>query len=176
MQNSLLANRIVKVTHKFGHFIEIASGIFCVIFFASMFGVTLLGVFFRYIMANPFEWTEELARYLMLSMTFLAINIALRREEHITIVFLIQKLPAKISKILYYFVALLIGFFLIILIKQGYLMTTQTLLRTGTLTISMFWPYLFVPLGALLTFVQLIITITKKVSSDLGFICQDIKQ
>jgi TRAP-type C4-dicarboxylate transport system permease small subunit len=33
----------------------------------------------------------------------------------------------------------------------------------------MFWPYLFVPLGAFLTLIQLIINIIKKVYVQLGF-------
>ena len=167
--------QILEVSNKLGYLIEITSGAFCVLLFAAMIVVTLLGVFFRYVMLNPFEWSEELARFLMLCLSFLAINIALRKREHIAIQFLVQKLPNKISKVLDYFVNILIGLFLIVLMKQGYLMTTRTLLTTSTLNISMFWLYLTVPLGAFLTLLQLILNVTKKTISEFAPISHEIK-
>jgi len=174
MQNRSGLTQIIEVSNKIGYLFEMASGTFCVLLFSAMIVVTLLGVFFRYIMRNPFEWTEELARFLLLWMSFLAINIALRKREHIRIKFLTEKMPEKISKVLDYFVDLLIGFFLIVLIKQGYLMATRTLLTTGTLGVTMFWPYLAVPLGAFLTFLQLILNMTKKIILEFGPISREI--
>jgi TRAP-type transport system small permease protein len=167
--------QIIAASDKLGYFIEMTSGTFCVLLFAAMILVTLLGVFFRYVMLNPFEWTEELARFLMLGLSFLAINIALRKREHIAIQFLAQKLPNKISKVLDYFVDILIGLFLIVLMKQGYLMATRTLLTTSTLNISMFWIYLTVPLGAFLTLLQLILNMTKKTISEFRPISHEIE-
>ena len=175
MQERSRLTQIVEVSNKLGYLIEMTSGTFCVLLFAAMIGVTLFGVFFRYVMLNPFEWTEELARFLMLYMSFLAINIALRKREHIAIQFLVQKLPNKISKILDYLVDLLIGLFLIVLMKQGYLMATGTLLTTATLSITMFWPYLSVSLGAFLTLLQLILNMTKKIISEFAPISHEIK-
>lgn len=174
MQEKSRLIQIAGVSDKLGYLIEMTSGAFCAFLFAAMLGVTLFGVFFRYVMLNPFEWTEELARFLMLYMSFLAINIALRKREHIAIQLLAQKLPNKISKILDYFVDLLIGFFLILLIKQGYLMATRTLLTTSTLNISMFLPYLAVPIGAFLTLIQLILNMTKKIISEFGTISHEM--
>jgi TRAP-type C4-dicarboxylate transport system permease small subunit len=144
------------------YLVEVTSGTFCVILFATMTLVTLLGVFFRYVMLNPFIWTEELSSLLMVCMSFLAINIAFRRREHITISFLVEKLPDKIVNALDYLVNIMIGLFLIVLMKQGYLMATRTIITTSTLKISMFWPYLAVPVGAFLTLVQLILYIIEK--------------
>ena len=168
MQERSRLAQIADVSNKLGFLVEMASGAFCVFLFAAMIMITLLGVFFRYIMLNPFEWTEELARLLMLCLSFLAINIALRKREHIAIKFLVQKLPNNISKVFDYFVDLLIGLFLIVLMKQGYFMATRTLLTTSTLHISMFWPYLTVPIGASLTLLQLILNMTKKTISEFG--------
>ena len=162
--------QIAEVSDKLGFLVEVTSGAFCVFLFAAMIMVTLLGIFFRYVMLNPFEWTEELARFLMLGLSFLAINIALRKREHIAIKFLVQKFPNNISKVFDYFVDLLIGLFLVVLIKQGYLMATRTLLTTSTLNISMFLPYLTVPIGAFLTLLQLILNITIKTIAEFATI------
>jgi len=174
MQDRSQPTNVLEVLDKIGYLIEITSGTFCVFVFAAMIVVALLGVFFRYVMLTPFVWTEELARLLMLCLSFLAINIALRKGEHIAIQFLVQKLPNNISKVFDYFVDLLIGLFLIVLMKQGCLMATRTLLTTSTLNISMFWPYLIVPIGAFLTLLQLILNVTKKIISEFGPISQEI--
>ena len=62
-----------------------------------------------------------------------------------------------------YCIDMLVGLFLYFLLKQGYLMTTRTLMTTSTLDISMFWIYMAVPLGAFLTVIQLILNVTMKV-------------
>jgi TRAP-type C4-dicarboxylate transport system permease small subunit len=60
----------------------------------------------------------------------------------------------------------LVALFLYYLLKQGYLMTTRTLMTTSTLNISMFWIYMSVPLGAFLTVIQLILNVTMKVLKE----------
>ena len=177
MQAKSRFTQIVEVSDKLGHLIEMSSGAFCVFLFAIMIFVALLGIFFRYIMLNPFQWSEELARYLMAALSFLAINIALRRKQHIAIQLLttkLSKLSDKIPKVLDYFVDLLIGLFLIVLVKQGYTMATQTFIETSTLHISMFWPYITVPLGAFLTLLQLVLIMIKKIISEFAPISNEI--
>jgi TRAP-type C4-dicarboxylate transport system permease small subunit len=98
----------------------------------------------------------------------LSFNIALRKREHIAIPAFVDRLPPRVSKLLDYLVDILIGFFLIVLIKQGYLMTTRTLMSASTIHISMFWIYIFVPVGASLTLLQLILGMIKKVLSGFG--------
>jgi len=154
------------VLDKIGYFIEMGSGFFCVLFFASMTAVVILGVFYRYVMKDPFQWSEEAARFLMLWLGFLAINIALRRDEHIGIDTVAKALPSIVSKILGYVIHLMIGYFLIILLAKGYRMTTGTIMTAASMPISMFWIYLSVPLGILLTLIQLLLNITKKILSE----------
>jgi TRAP-type C4-dicarboxylate transport system permease small subunit len=168
MQDRSRLIQIIEVSDKIGYLIEMTSGALSVLFFATMTIITLLGVLFRYVMINPFEWTEEMARFLVLCMWLLSFNIALRKREHIAITAVVQGLPPKLSKLLGYCVDILIGFFLIVLIKQGYLMTTRTLMTASTIDISMFWIYLFVPVGALLTLFQLALGIAKKILSEFG--------
>lgn len=174
MQERSRLSQIIEVSDKLGYLIEMTSGAFCVLLFATMTVVALLGVFFRYVMISPFEWTEELARFLMLSLSFLAINIGLRKREHIALLFVVERLPNKISKVIDYCVDLLIILFLIVLIREGYLMTTRTIMTGGFLKISMFWPYLTVPLGAFLALLQHILNMTKKTLSDFATISHEI--
>jgi TRAP-type C4-dicarboxylate transport system permease small subunit len=163
MEDCAFQKKIIVVVDKIGHVIEMAVGSFCVLIYAAMIGAALLGVLFRYVMLSPFEWTEELARFLMLWLGFLAMNIALRRNQHIALNFLGGLLPPALLRLIGYCIDVLVGLFLYYLLKQGYLMTTRTLITTSTLNLSMFWIYMAVPLGAFLTVIQLILNVTMKV-------------
>ena len=138
MKKSSAINTLIVPLDKIGHVIEMVVGSFCVFIYAAMIGVALLGVVFRYVMLSPFEWTEELARFLMLWLGFLAMNIALRRNQHIAIDFLGQRLPPAVLRWIGYCIDVLVGLFLYYLAKQGYLMTTRTLMTASTLGVSMF--------------------------------------
>ena len=166
MEDRSFRENIILLSDKFGHVIEMAVGSFCVLIYAAMIVAALLGVVFRYIMLSPFEWTEEVARFLMLWLGFLAMNIALRKNQHIAINFFGDRLPPILLRLIGYCIDVLVGLFLYYLLKQGYLMTTRTLMTTSTLNLSMFWIYMAVPLGAFLTVIQLILNVTIKVLKE----------
>ena len=166
MKDHGLRERIILTSDKIGHVIERVVGSFCVLIYGAMIVAALLGVVFRYIMLSPFEWTEEVARFLMLWLGFLAMNMALRRNQHIAINFFGNRLPPLLMRLLGYCIDGLVGLFLYYLLKQGTLMTTRTLMTASTLNISMFWIYMAVPLGALLTVIQLILNVTMKVLKE----------
>jgi TRAP-type C4-dicarboxylate transport system permease small subunit len=164
---------VLKLLDTLGFLLEMSSGFASVIFFAGMTAVALLGVIFRYVMVNPFEWTEEIARFTMLIVCFLAINIAFRKNEHIAITSFVEMLPSMVIKVLDYCNHALMAFFLVILIKQGFRMSLGTLMTASTIHISMGWIYMFVPLGALLTLIQLVIRVTEKVFAEFGILLND---
>jgi TRAP-type C4-dicarboxylate transport system permease small subunit len=51
--------------------------------------------FFRYFLDMPLGWTEELARYLLISVAFLGLPVVTRRGEHIAIDLFVEMLPAS---------------------------------------------------------------------------------
>ena len=166
MEDRTFREKIILTSDKIGHIIERVVGSFCVLIYGAMIAAALLGVVFRYIMLSPFEWTEEVARFLMLWLGFLAMNLALRRNQHIAINFFGDRLPPGLSRLIGYCIDVLVGLFLYYLLRQGYLMTTRTLMTASTLNISMFWIYMAVPLGAFLTVIQLILNVTMKVLKE----------
>ncbi len=69
-----------------------------------MFWLLALDVFYqfftRYVLANSASWTEEIARYLLIIVTFLGASMAVRRNTHIQVEFLYRYLPARAGRLL----------------------------------------------------------------------------
>ena len=167
---------IIEFLDKIGYVIEMSTGSLCVLFFATMTFVTITGVFYRYALNDPIQWSNESARFLMLWTGFLAINIAMRKGEHIRIDIIVNLLPSWMSKALGYIVDLLIGYFLILLLTKGWTMASNTMMTGFTIPVSMFWVYVSVPLGALITLIQLLLNVTAKVLSEFGPVNDIVKQ
>ncbi len=55
--------------------------------------ITVAGVFMRYVVGEPFKWTEEVLKALVVWFTFLGASSAMRRSEHISIDVLVRRLP-----------------------------------------------------------------------------------
>lgn len=169
MQSSRRENPFLKFVDAVGSWTEKASGLVSALLLIFMTAVAILGVVFRYIMSQPFEWTEEISRFFMLLVIFLSINTAFRKNEHIAITSFVDHFPERIVSFLDYLTHALIAFFLVVLMVKGYGMTTRTLMTASTFNFSMTWIYMFVPLGAFLTLVQLVVKVILKISSDLGY-------
>ena len=164
MHASTLAIQIIERT---GRSLATGSGAISAFLFAAMGSITFLGVFFRYVVRDPLQWTEELARFLMLWTGFLAINVAMHHRQHINIDILLRSLPTWLSKSLGYFSDLLICYFLIVLTMKGYSMSAKTIMTASSMKFSMSWVYVAVPLGAFLTFVQVLLDFSGKLLHDL---------
>lgn len=160
------AANIVAIADKSGLIIEKICGAVCVLCFAAMTLVAILGVFFRYIMQSPFMWTEEVARYLLVWLGFTAINIALRQDRHIKVEIITKLVPPVVAKIVSYLVDALIAFFFIVLLQQGYLLTVNNMMMASTFHLSMAWILVAVPLAAALTLIQLLLGVIKKIFSE----------
>ncbi len=63
-----------------------------------VFGVIILGVIARFTSLR-FSWTEELARWGLVSLTYIGASAALRNKQHSGVNFLINALPKKLGKI-----------------------------------------------------------------------------
>lgn len=56
--------------------------------------------FTRYVLDDSAAWTEEIARYLLIVVTFLGGSMAVRRNTHIHVEFLYRYLPAPVGRTL----------------------------------------------------------------------------
>jgi TRAP-type transport system small permease protein len=69
--------------------------------FFWLLGLCVFYQFFtRYVLNDSAAWTEEIARYLLMSTVFVAISAAVRRTRHIHVDFLYRLIPASAGRAL----------------------------------------------------------------------------
>lgn len=62
--------------------------------FWALSGIVFLQFFSRYVLNDSIAWTEEIARYVLMALTFTGSAMAARRGTHIAVEFLPNMLPA----------------------------------------------------------------------------------
>lgn len=88
---------------------------------ASMAVIVFMQVFFRYALNSPLSWPEEVARLMIVWLTFLGGYMALREKKHIGFSLLVQKLSPQAQQIVAIAGQVLIILFLLVMIKEGVL-------------------------------------------------------
>jgi len=114
-------------------------------------------VLFRFVLNQPLAWTEELARYILVWLTFLGAAYAMSLKAHIGVEFFVNKLPANLHKISLVLSTLMSIAFFIILITQGYSMTTRSMSQLSpVLKIPMGVVYAVIPFSGIILVINLI--------------------
>ncbi len=74
--------------------------------------IVFLQFFTRYVLNDSITWTEEMAQYLLMVITFMGSAMAARRGTHITVEFLLDRLPAGARRTAHALVSLIaVAFF-----------------------------------------------------------------
>lgn len=122
-----------------------------------MSSVIFTQVVFRYALAAPLPWSEELARYLMMWLTFLGAGLAVRKKALLGMEVLVRALPKVLNRIAVGLVFLIQSVFLIVVLIYGVKMTIITSRQLSpAMLIQMSWPYLSIPVGAALMLINTI--------------------
>jgi TRAP-type C4-dicarboxylate transport system permease small subunit len=125
---------------------------------AAMTVVVLLGVFTRYVLNDALPWTEELARYILIWLSWLGGGIAMRRGSHIAVDLFIDKLSPRVRSVIKFLGRNLVLLFLVICIVYGLDLARRVGMQsTIALGISMQIPYASVPVGAALMLYHLLV-------------------
>ncbi|MCI8558772.1 MAG: TRAP transporter small permease [Lachnospiraceae bacterium] len=128
----------------------------CIILLGGMLFTAMLQVITRHVFPHPLSWTEELARYMMLWLIFLAASHIAKASSYIKVTFLVDKMPEGVRKIL------LVITKLIILVTAGYFSwncldvftTTSVNEVSPAMQISMQIPRFSLVIGFILIFLQ----------------------
>lgn len=127
---------------------------------ALIFGVVFLQVLFRYLLRQPLFWSEELPRYLLIWMSFLAAALAQKQDAHINITLCLAPFSTRARQVLKILTDGVILAFLWMLIYSGGLVTSITVHHRSTaLQLPMGLVYAALPVGAILMSVYLVLQI-----------------
>jgi TRAP-type transport system small permease protein len=114
----------------------------------AMSGVVFTNVALRYLLNQSIPWADEVARYLMIWMTFLAAGLVLRHGGHVAITNLQEALPNRAQIALRAgLVLLMLGFFAYMVWVGHEYMTRMGRQLTPATRISYWYIYLAMPVG-----------------------------
>jgi TRAP-type C4-dicarboxylate transport system permease small subunit len=131
-----------------------------VIMMMAMTSLVLLNVITRYGFSFSVTWAEELSRFLMIWVTYLAAGLALRAGNHVAFEYVQTLLPKPARLVLRLLIAIGILVFLSFLAYYGYEFSQLTMRQRSAV---LGWPRgvvgLAIPIGAVVFGMHLIMTI-----------------
>jgi TRAP-type C4-dicarboxylate transport system permease small subunit len=140
----------MKRNEKIALWLEKMQTVSCIIFLALMSVIVIVQVFSRYVFNFSFVWAEELVRYLMIWMVMFGAALVQSKNEHIRIDFFPMLAGARGRRVMEIFFRLATLIFLAIIAYKGFKVSYfNRLFESSGLRISMLWPTLAIPLGAI---------------------------
>lgn len=110
--------------------------------------VTLAQVIFRYVIAAPLPWSEELARYCFVWIVFLGAAVGLSRGIHLGVDIFVNMLPRRFRHALDLLTsALIAGFSVAVVYASLPVINMNMLQRSPALGVQMSWIYIAIPIS-----------------------------
>jgi TRAP-type C4-dicarboxylate transport system permease small subunit len=120
----------------------------CGMLMVGITGVVFLQVISRYVFRHPFDWPEELAKFLFVWVALLGAALAMKRGVHFSIDALVKRFPVKWRLSIAFSSYILLSAFIMTIIIRGF----ELAMRVGEqlspgMELSMTLPYLSVPVS-----------------------------
>jgi len=145
-------NRFTRVVEK----VDLWAKRVCIVISGAVFLLAMAQILFRYVFKISAPWTEEAARYIMIWMALLAAGLAFKNGEHFNIDFLTSRLSPRLQAALSLSMSLISGLFILCIILWGALFAKMGFFTIAPgLQISMFLPYLAVPVSGVIMLLNL---------------------
>jgi TRAP-type C4-dicarboxylate transport system permease small subunit len=134
------------------------------VLFILVLAVASLQVIARYVLVTPLPWTEEIARFLLVWVTFLGAASITRRKLHITVDFFSSKYPPRLGHLINAVVYALMALFLVVFFWGTLVMFGSSWpVHAGTIPwLSMSWVYLGAVLGTAIMLIIVIIQLFRE--------------
>ena len=112
----------------------------------------------RFVLEEPAEWTEVLIRFSLIWMVFLGIPMAFRQGAMVSVDALYRAAPAGARRVLDLVVALAALALMLIVLWWGWDYAVRGSVQTmaGLESLSMFWAYIAMPVGALFSLLGIV--------------------
>ncbi len=134
-----------------------ATEVVVMVLMAVLVVVVVASVLFRYVLLSPLSWSEEVGRYLMIWVGFLAASLAIQQGMHVGIDFVVQWVRPETAIWLRRLARGLTAVFLLIVTVYGFVLVINLWDQwSPVLQFRMTWPYLAIPVGSLLMLVELV--------------------
>jgi len=148
---------IRKLLEFDGSLINMIEGIIMICSQSAMVTIALVQVFSRYILQRGILWADEIILFLFVLSVFMGAPLAMRKGLHSSVTYFREKLAKKTANVIIIFNYIAMLLFLCILFIEGIMYAVHNLdQHPTTLAFSLFWPYLIVPVGALLFIIEII--------------------
>lgn len=140
---------------------SVAEKVIISIFMITMSILIFIQVISRYVFGDSVTWTEEVSRYMFIWLIFLTMGIGFKENKHIGIDIVLDRCPPALQKVISQFVYILVFSLSVLLTYEGILLVQQMAKfgqTSANLQIPMWFVYLSLPVGFLLTALRLIQT------------------
>jgi len=128
------------------------------IIFVYMAGVTFLaiiGIFFRFL-GQSLSWNEELMRWFLVGLGYIAASVGIRTRNHIGIEFFLDKMGKSLKKICLLISYLAVIVFLFFVMWYGFEAALNARRQYGAIIqLPMIWVKMNLPLGSLFMFIHI---------------------
>ncbi len=131
----------------------------CILLFMLMVALIGAQIAMRYLFNDPLVWSEELARFAMIYLAFLAGALAIRHNQHIRVTGLFR-FSRRTARAIATAGTLVTVSGLSVLAWQGWLITGKTARQTSTaLGLTMDYVYIAIPAAAVLMLLGLLLSL-----------------
>lgn len=127
--------------------------------------VVFLQVVYRFIILSSLAWSEEMARYLLIWITFLGASIGVKRKSHIGVEVVVNLLPEKVQTVVSIIAnALTMALFIAVITWGKKLLMIVGIQKSPAMQISMAIPYAAIIVSAVLIIIYVLYNILLDIS------------
>ena len=111
--------------------------------------VSVVGVFMRFIVGEPLQWTEEITLALFVWFTFLGASVVVKEDGHVSIDFFVSRLSPSLQRLAFWFrTAVVLGLNIFVFVYLG---IQLTMLAADKITPVLRISYIFIDVAVLLS-------------------------
>lgn len=147
----MLNNEVKIVWTKSMKVINRTTELFSALLLLTMVALVFIQIVSRVIISSSFPWTEEVARFMMIWITFLGASVAFQYGAHIGVEAFVERVPAKIRAFFVIITMLVCLSFFGLLIIYGYELASGAFVQTSpALQIPLGYIYYIIPISGVL--------------------------
>lgn len=156
----------MKYMDKLSNIINNIAIYICTFLGLNIFFSINFAIFARYFSEKSFTWPEEVARYSMAVMTFIAASIIIKNENLVTFKFFQNIISHKLQAVLNLIIKIAMILFMVIFLYNGLLsISFYKNIRSASTNISTLWPILGIIIGGIFMLIQLLHSLLKGINA-----------